>query len=165
MIRLRRTLQIGASILGCLAMAPLPAGAQEGEDQSCAEQMTDQLRRFRQECLADLVSYVASQPEMSAKILSEDEKYYVILTRDGEGLRAEAVSRFNYPLMQADTENTLNRLGWTPPENESDNWQKEFGAGPAESAAVAEQLGEALAAYGLEQGEAISLTVGTEISG
>ena len=43
--------------------------------------MTEQLRRFNEQCLTDLVSYVASQPKATARVLGEKLKFYVQLTR------------------------------------------------------------------------------------
>jgi hypothetical protein len=101
---------------------------------------------------------------MSAKIYGEKEKYYIILTRAEDGLLAEAVSKFNYPLMKEDTPDILKQLGWTPPENESDNWKKKLASGSVQSGIAAQDVSKALSAYGLKQSEAISLTVGPKIS-
>jgi hypothetical protein len=68
-------------------------------------------------------------------------------------------------LMKAETETALKQLGWSPPENESDNWKKHFSRDRVSAGAAAEDLAKALSAYGLRQGQAISLTVGTETSG
>ena len=152
-------------LLASFVVAPIAAPAQQSEGQSCAERLTEQLRRFSEKCLADLVSYVASQPKMAAKIYGETEKYYILVAQDGDGVRAEAVSKFNFPLMKDETANALKQLGWQPPENESDNWKKRIDGDRIRSGAAAEDLGKALAAYGLKQGQAISLTVGTDISG
>ena len=51
-----------------------------------------------------------------------------------------------------------------PPENESDNWKKMIDADRMNIGVVAEDLSKALAAYGLKKGEAISLTIGTNLS-
>jgi hypothetical protein len=161
----RKALQIGALLIPTLLAGPVAAQGQQSEGQSCAEKLTQQLRRFSEKCLSDLVSYVASHPKMAAKIYGETEKYYIVVAQDGDGLRAEAVSKFNYPLMKDETANTLKQLGWLAPENESDDWTKRFGSDRVRSGAAAEDLAKALAAYGLKQGQAISLTVGTDISG
>ena len=165
MTRQRKALRIGALVVATLAMGSIPAKAQQAEGQSCSGEMTQQLRRFSEKCLSDLLSFVAAKPKMSAKIYSENEKYYVTLIQDGKGLRAEAVSRLNFPLMKSDTETALRQLGWTAPENEGDNWKKQIGAAPGQDAVAAEDLGKALAAYGLKRGDAISLTVSPDISG
>ena len=146
------------------ATASNAAHARQSEGQSCAEPLTQQLRRFSAKCLSDLVAFVASQAKMGAKVYSETEKYYILVTRDGDGVRADAVSRFNYPFMKEGTENTLKQLGWQAPENESDNWRKRFSIDHARTGAAAEELGKALAAYGLTQGQAISLTVGADVT-
>jgi len=99
---------------------------------------------------------------MGARIYSESDKYYVELAKDAKGFRAEAVSQFNFPMMKDETAASLKRLGWAPPENESDNWKKPINAENA--GAAAEDIAQALAAYGLKKGEAVSLTVGTELS-
>jgi hypothetical protein len=124
--------------------------------------MTEQLRRFNENCLSELVSFVASQSELSAKIFSENEKYYVALTRNDGELIAEAVSKFNYPLMKDDVANTLKQLGWTPPENEADDWKKQINGDDVRNGVAAEDIAKALAAYGLKKGEAIAVTIGAE---
>jgi len=146
-------------------MAPIPTPAQQSEGQSCTEKLTEQLRRFSEKCLSDLVSYVASQPKMAAKIFSETDKYYILVAHDGDGVRAEAVSKFNYPLMRNETADALKQLGWMAPENESANWKKQYGREPITTGAAAQDLAKALAAYGLTPGEAVSLTIGTDVSG
>src|SRR3712207_4093742 len=100
MIQGRKALQVGVLVVSSLAFAPNTVRAQQDDGLSCAERMTEQLRRFNEKCLSDLVSYVALQPGLSAKIFSESEKYYVALTRNNGELVAEAVSKFNYPLMK-----------------------------------------------------------------
>jgi hypothetical protein len=101
---------------------------------------------------------------MTAKVYSEKEKYYIVITRTNEGLLTEAVSKFNYPLMKSDTPDILKQLGWAPPENESDNWKKTISSDSVRTGRGAEELSSALSAYGLKQGEAISLTVGPKLS-
>jgi hypothetical protein len=164
-MRGRDGLRFGALFIGTIAIWPTAAASQQGESQSCAERLTQQLRRFSEKCLSDLVAYVASQPKMAAKIHGETEKFYVLIAQDGDGLRAEAVSKLNYPLLRDETTNALKQLGWLPPENESDNWRKRYGGDRIGNGAAAEDLAKALSAYGLRQGQAISLTVGTDISG
>jgi hypothetical protein len=161
----RKVLQAGALLILAVALGPTAANAQQNGAPSCAEKMTEQLRRFSEKCLSDLLAYVAAQPKMAARVASETEKFYVVITRDGDGLRAEAVSKFNFPFMKDDTANTLKQLGWLPPENESANWKKHIGGERVRSGAAAEDITKALAAYGLTSGEAITLTVGPDISG
>jgi hypothetical protein len=126
--------------------------------------MTEQLRRFSEKCLSDLVSFVAAQPDMTAKVYSEKEKYYVTVIRADDGLLLEAVSKFNYPLMNSDTPEALKRLGWAPPENEADNWSKKISNDQVRAGNAARELSDALSAYNLKQGEAISLTVGPKLA-
>jgi hypothetical protein len=147
-----------------LGIGVIPAKPQTGDGQSCAETLTEQLRRFSQKCVSDLVTFVASKPKMAARIYSDKEKYYVSLTQADDGLLAEAVSKYNFPLMKDDTPETLKRLGWSAPENESDNWKKKIASDRVKNGAAADELSEALAAYGLKQGEAISLTIGADVS-
>ncbi len=161
----RKALQIGALLASTLLLGPVAVEAQQGDAQSCAEKLTQQLRRFNEKCLADLVSYVLSEPKMAARIYSEKEKYHITIIREGDGIRAEAVSKFNFPLMRDGTATTLKQLGWAPPENESDNWTKRMAGDSAAGGRAAEDLAKALSAYGLTPGEAISLTVGGDISG
>ena len=145
-------------------MAASPASAQSDPGQSCGEPLTNQLRRFSEKCLADVVTFVVSQPKMGARILNDKEKSYVTLAQSDDGLLAEAVSKFNFPLMKDDTPEALKRLGWMAPENESDNWKKKFNGDAVKSGAAAEDIGKALAAYGLQPGEAISLTIGNQVA-
>ena len=162
MIHGRKALQAGVLIVSSLAFTPSTLRAQQDAGQSCAERMTEQLRRFNEECLSDLVSYVASQSGLSAKVSSEREKYYVELTRNNGDLIAEATSKSNYPLMKDDVANTLKQLGWTPPENESDDWKKRISGDDVRNGVAAEDIAKALAAYGLKKGEAITVTIGAE---
>ena len=162
MIHGRKALQVGVLMVSSLAFAPSTLQAQPDEGPSCAERMTEQLRRFNEKCLSDLVSYVASQPGLSAKIFAENEKYYITLARDDSGLTAEAVSKFNYPLMKDGAASTLKQLGWTPPENESDNWKKRISGDDVKNGVAAEDIAKALAAYGLKKGEAIAVTIGAQ---
>ena len=117
---------------------------------------------LNENCLSELVSFVASQSGLSAKIFSENEKYYVALTRNDGELIAEAVSKFNYPLMKDDVANTLKQLGWTPPENKLDDWKKRISGDDVRNGVAAEDIAKALAAYGLKKGEAIAVTIGAE---
>jgi hypothetical protein len=105
------------------------AEAQPSGDQACAGPLTEQLRRYSEQCLSDLIGYVAAQPVMGARVSGESDKYYVLVVKDAKGFRAEAVSRFNFPMMRDDTAARLKGLGWIAPENEGDNWKKPIGAG------------------------------------
>jgi hypothetical protein len=67
-------------------------------------------------------------------------------------------------MIRDETIDNLKRLGWEPPENESDNWKKPIDADRANTGAAAEDVTKALEAYGLKKGEAISLTVGAKLS-
>jgi hypothetical protein len=155
---------LGAGLLlaGCLALGPTGTNAQLDEAQACTGRLTQQLRRYSERCISDLVGYVTSQPGMEAKIYSEGEKFYVLLANDAKGFRAEAPSKFNFPMMRDETAAELKRLGWAAPENEGDNWKKEIGAGSPD--AVARDVAQALEAYGLQKGQAISLTVDTRLT-
>jgi hypothetical protein len=163
-VQARKALQVAALLISAVSFGPI-AHAQQAETQSCAENLTQQLRRFSEKCLSDLVSYVASQPKMAAKIYGETEKYYIAVVRDGDGVRGEAVSKANYPLMKDEAENALKQLGWQAPENESADWKKRFSGEQVKAGRAVEDLAKALAAYGLKQGEAVSLTVGPDIAG
>jgi hypothetical protein len=163
MICWQKTLQVATFMLFVSAAGSGAVVAQQGDEASCSGTMTQQLRRFSEKCLSDLVAFVASQPDMTAKVYSEKEKYFVSVIRSKDGLLAEAVSKFNYPLMKEDAPEVLKRLGWTPPENESDNWNKKISSDQVRAGAAAQELSQALAAYGLKQGEAISLTVGPKL--
>jgi hypothetical protein len=160
MIHGRKALQVGVLLVASLACAPSTLRAQQDEGPSCAERMTEQLRRFNEECLAQLVAYVAAQPGLSAKIFSEEEKYYVELNRDKDGLVAEAVSKANYPLMQDGVADRLKQLGWAAPENEAGDWKKRISDDDVNNGLAAEDIAKALAAYGLKKGEAIAVTIG-----
>jgi len=140
------------------------AAAQSGDEASCGALLTEQLRRFSEKCLSDLAAFVASEPEMAARVAGEKERFYVTLTRTDDGLLAEAVSKFNYPLMKADTPDLLKQLGWAPPENELDNWKRVIRKADIANGGAGQELTKALAAYGLNQGEAISLTVAPKLS-
>ena len=164
MICWQKTLQVATIVLFAPATFMGAAVAQQGDEGSCSGTMTQQLRRFSEKCLSDLVTFVASQPDMTAKVYSEKEKYFVSIIRTDDGLLTEAVSKFNYPLMKEDTPEALKRLGWMPPENESDNWKKKIPSDQVRAGAAAQELSRALAAYGLKQGEAISLTVGPKLA-
>jgi hypothetical protein len=155
----RTVLLIAGLIVACLQSTT--SSAQLNEAPSCAEKMTEQLRRFSEKCVSDLVNFVATQPGLTAKIYSEKEKYYVTLRRVDDALVAEAVSKFNHPLMKADTPDILKQRGWSPPENEADNWKKQLPAASVRSGSAAEEISRALAAYGLQPDEAMSITIAT----
>ena len=144
---------VGAFLIGILSAH----SQQPADDQSCSGKMTEQLRRFNEQCLSTLVSYVASQPKAVAKVMGEKAKFYIQLTMTANGLEGESVSRANFPFMTTETADTLKRLGWNPPDNEAGNFTMRFGA--EAPARTAESIAEALGAYGLTKGEAISLTV------
>ncbi len=164
MIHWQKVLQVAALVLPVIASSSGAAVAQQQKEPSCAETMTEQLRRFSEKCLSDLISFIALQPDMTAKVYSEKEKYFVSVIRSEDGLLAEAVSKFNYPYMKADTPDILKQLGWVAPENESDNWKKTVSSDSVRTSSAAQELSSALRAYGLKQGEAISLTVGPKLS-
>jgi len=164
MIGWQKYLQVATLVLAVPAAGSGPAVAQQSDDASCSGTMTQQLRRFSEKCLADLASFVASQPDMTARVYSEKEKYFITVIRTDDGLLAEAVSKFNYPLMKEDAPEVLKRLGWMPPENESDNWSKKISSAQIRAGEAAQELSRALGAYGLQQGEAISLTVGPKLA-
>ncbi|MEZ0168038.1 hypothetical protein [Microvirga sp. TS319] len=164
MVHWRKVLQVTILVLTVPAVDSISAIAQQRDEPSCTGTMTQQLRRFSEQCLSDVVTFVESQPGMTAKIYGEQEKYFITLTRTDQGLLAEAVSKYNYPLMKPDTPDILKQLGWAPPENESDNWTKTIGLGRGASGDAAQEVSRALSAYGLKHGEAISLTVGPKIA-
>jgi hypothetical protein len=64
--RARTILQVAGVVVASLGIGAIPAGAQTGDAQSCAEKLTEQLRRFSQKCVSDVVTFVASQPKMGA---------------------------------------------------------------------------------------------------
>ena len=148
-------------IVAVLLWGQSAQGQQPTGSQSCSGNMTEQLRRFNEQCLTEAVSYVVSQPKAAARVLGEELKFFVQFQRTGAELEAEAVSRANFPFMEAGTADTLKELGWMPPDNEVGNFRKRFVA-DAPAAGTAEDLARALMAYGLRRGDAISLTVGTQ---
>jgi hypothetical protein len=140
MIFRQKILRVTAVVLFVPIAGPGAAVAQQGDDASCSGTMTQQLRRFSEKCLSDLVTFVASQPDMTAKVYSEKEKYFVSVIRAEDGLLAEAVSKFNYPLMKEDAPEALKRLGWTPPENEADNWSRKISSDQVRAGIAAQEL-------------------------
>ena len=154
---------LGAALLVSLAAVPKPALSQTATaGESCAERLTDQLRRFNEKCLTDLVSYVGLGPKNSARVLNESEKYWIKIVRTGDGVRAEAVSKANYPLMKAETETSLKALGWQAPDEEFGNFEKTFAREQIGNGAAAQDLAKALQAYGMSPGEAMSVTAGEQ---
>jgi hypothetical protein len=83
-------------LMGSCAFAAVGVKGQE-DSQSCSGQLTQQLRRFSEKCISDLVGYVAFRPEMGARISSESEGYYVLLVNDAKGFRAEASASSTSP--------------------------------------------------------------------
>jgi phage protein D len=71
MICWQKTLQVATIVLFAPVTVSGAAVAQPGDDASCSGTMTQQLRRFSEKCLSDLVSFVASQPDMTANVYSE----------------------------------------------------------------------------------------------
>jgi hypothetical protein len=142
--------------------ASATALAQATPGESCGEKLTNQLRRFNEKCLADLVAYVGGVPKGTARIVNEAEKYWIKLAHTDEGVRAEGVSKAEYPLMKPDTESGLKALGWQPPENEFGSFWRVFGGGDVGNGKAAEELAKALRAYGMAPGEAISITAGPQ---
>jgi hypothetical protein len=153
-----------AVLLACIAVGAVsPAAlAQATPGESCGEKLTNQLRRFNEKCLADLVAYVGGAPKGTARIVNEAEKYWIKLAHTDEGVRAEGVSKAEYPLMKPDTEAGLKALGWQPPENEFGSFWRVFGGSEVGNGKAAEELAKALRAYGIAPGEAISITAGPQ---
>src|SRR3954451_2792613 len=143
-----------AVLLACIAVgAVAPAAlAQATPGESCGEKLTNQLRRFNEKCLGDLVAYVGAAPKGTARIVNEAEKYWIKLAHTDEGLRVEGVSKAEYPLMKPDTEAGLKALGWQPPEHECGSFRIVFGRAEVTSVAAAEELGKVLRAYGITPG-------------
>ena len=135
------------------------AGAQTSSDTSCAQKLSEQLRRFNEQCVSEFVTFTASLPKGNGRIASERDKYYVRLVRAGEGLEAESVSRQNLPFVTREMEDALKALGWTPPDVEFGGYKRVFAAADVRSGTAAQEVVKALQAYGLSTGEAISITV------
>lgn len=135
------------------------AEAQTGEAASCAQRLDAQLRRLSEQCVQDLVGFTASLPKGNARIASEKDKYYIRLRHLENGLQAECVSKENFPYMKPDTEAQLKALGWTPPDVEFGGFKRSFTEADVRSGVVARALLEALRAYGMAPGEAISVTI------
>ena len=147
-----------ASAAALLALAST-AQAQTGSPNSCAERLDQQLRRFSEQCIGQVVGFVQTLPRGSATIASEQHKYYVKLSRTPNGLQAESVSRQNFPYLKPETEQALKSLGWTPPEVEFGGFKRVFSQQDLRSESAAQEIAKALQAFGLASGEAISLTV------
>lgn len=151
---------MGRTLAACVAAVILvgSAAAQTGDDTSCAQKLDQQLRRFNEQCVAQLVTFTESLPKGSARIASEKDKYYVSISRTGNGMQAESVSRQNFPYVKPETEQALKSLGWTPPEVEFGGFKREFGEGDVKSGSAAQEIAKALQAFGMTPGEAISVT-------
>jgi hypothetical protein len=117
------------------------------------------LRRFNEQCLTEVVTFTGSLPKGSARIASEKDKYYVTVSRSGNGVEAESVSRQNFPYTKPETEQALKSLGWTPPEVEFGGFKRAFGDADVRSGSAAQEIAKALQAFGMKTGEAISVTV------
>jgi hypothetical protein len=147
-----------ASLAAALALASA-AMAQTGSDTSCAERSDQQLRRFNEQCIGQVLAFTETMPKGSATIASEKDKYYVKISRAGGGLQAESVSRQNFPYLKPETEQALKSLGWTPPDVEFGGFKREFGDQDVKSGGAAQEIAKALQAFGMMPGEAISITV------
>ena len=148
-----------AAVLLCSTLLASAAGAQTNPDTSCAQKLSEQLRRFNEQCISELVTFTASLPKGNGRIASERDKYYVQVVRAGDGLEAESVSRQNFPFVKRETEEALKALGWTPPDVEFGGYKRAFAAADVRSGTAAQEVAKALQAYGLTSGEAISITV------
>ena len=148
-----------AAFLFFSALLASGADAQTNPDTSCAQKLSEQLRRFNEQCISELVTFTASLPKGSGRIASERDKYYIQLVRAGEGLEAESVSKQNFPYLKRETEDALKALGWTPPDVEFGGYKRVFEVADVRSGAAAQEVAKALQAYGLATGEAISITV------
>ncbi len=151
--------RLAATLFILAAAVSATAGGAQEADKGCAGRMTEQLRRFNETCLNDVVRHLSGSPKGSARIWNENEKYYIKLTRAGADIRAEAVSKYNYPLMKEETERNLKSLGWAPPEHEFGDFTKSFSSQEIADGTAARELDKALRAYGMSTGEAMSLTV------
>ena len=154
----RKSAVWAAAILVAAAMGPT-ADAQTAGEPTCAEKLTEQLRRFNEQCIGDLVTFTAAMPKGVTRIASEKDKYYVELSTKDNGLQGESVSKQNYPFLTAETESKLKDLGWTPPDVEHGGFKRMFGDQDVKSGRAAQAVIQALQAYGMQPGEAISVTV------
>ena len=156
----RHASQFATSILVALTLlGGVSAGKAQEADKGCTGTMTEQLRRFNEACLGEVVKHLSAAPKGSARIWSENEKFYIKLTRADAGLRAEAVSKYNHPLMKDDTEAKLKSFGWSPPDHEHGDLTRSFTAQDVTDGSAVRELDRALRAYGISTGEALSLTV------
>lgn len=155
-----RTPPFVPSILVALTLlGGVAAGKAQDADKGCTGTMTEQLRRFNEACLGDVVKHLSGTPKGTARVWSENEKYYIKLTRADAGLRAEAVSKYNHPLMKDDTEAKLKSFGWAPPDHEHGDLTRSFTPQEVADGSAVRELDRALRAYGMSTGEALSLTV------
>lgn len=151
---------IGMTAAGSPASAQAgPASTQAGDEASCGQKLTQQLRRFNERCVGEAMAFAATLPQGSATIYSEKDKYFVKLSKAGTGLQGEAVSKQNYPLMTDETAGQLKALGWMAPDVEFGGFKKTFSDQDIRSGAAAQEVAKALRAYGMAPGDAIALTV------
>jgi hypothetical protein len=146
-----------ALVAACFAGPPI-ALAQPVAGQGCGEALSEQLRRFNETCLRDLVAFVAAAPKASARVASEKDKIYIKLMKGERGLRAEAVSKANYPFMRDEAAAALKANGWSAPDNEFGDFWRLFSADDVRRGGAAQELEKALRAYGLSPGEALSVS-------
>ena len=73
-------------------------------------------------------------------------------------MRAEAVSKANYPFMREEAAAALKANGWSAPDNEFGDFWRVFSADDVRRGGVAQELEKALGAYGLSPGEALSVS-------
>ena len=86
-----------ALVASSLAFGGGPARAQQTDNQSCAETLTQQLRRYSDKCLSEVVTFVSSHPKMAAKIYGEqtsDKGPFDFLMVIGDGREDEKVFRW-----------------------------------------------------------------------
>lgn len=159
MIMSRKVAALFCSIATALVLGTA-ARAQTGSGTSCAEQVDEQLRRFSEQCIGEVLTKTQALPNGSARIASEKDKYFIKLSRVPNGLEAESVSRQNDPYLKPETEQALKALGWTPPEVEFGGFKRRFGDADVRSGGAAREIVKAFQAFGLMPGEAISITVG-----
>ncbi len=146
-------------VVALALMGAVSTGTAQEPDRGCAGKMTEQLRRLNESCLGDLVKHLSGLPKGTARVWNENDKFYIKLTRADAGMRAEAVSKYNYPLMKEDTEVALKSFGWSPPDHEHGDFFRAFTPQELRDGSAVRELDRALRAYGMSTGEAISLTV------
>lgn len=154
-----RRVTIAVLVIAAMIARGEAAKAQTNDEASCAQKLTEQLRRINEKCIRDLVAFTASLPKGSARIASEKDRYYVDLSRAEDGLRGESVSKQNFAFMTAETQDKLKVLGWTPPDVEFGGFKRMFSNQDVQSGAAAQDVIKALEAYGMKTGEAISVSV------